>query len=321
MKQSNSKHHLESQWTCSVICPAYNESENLFKLVETIENEINGSRYEIIIVDDGSDDNTLSVLENLIKKYPHLKYVSFTRNFGHQNALMAGIRLAKGSCVVMLDADMQHPPSLIPDMITKWKAGYKVVQAVRQKNSRGFKHLSSKLFYRLISMLSDVPIVEGTSDFRLIDKEIVNHLKELDRPVFLRGYIPWLGYKTQFLNYIPNRRNSGKTKFSFQKMVKLSLDGITTQSTFPLRLSRYIGTIVSVLAFLYLLYAIYVHVFTTETVQGWTSILISILFLGGVQLIFLGVLGEYIGRIFERSYRKPIYQIKKQGGNEENSQI
>lgn len=307
--------YTKGEIICSVVCPAFNESDNLSKLVVSISENLNSYNFEIIIIDDGSSDNTLTVLSELSEKYSNLKYLSFTRNFGHQNALMAGIRSAKGNCVVMLDADMQHPPTLISTMLEKWQSGYKVVQAKRKDTSGGFKSFTSKSFYQIVSMISDVPIIPGTSDFRLIDKVIVNHLKQLDRAVFFRGYIPWLGYETCFIDYEPNFRNSGKTKFTLRKMVKLSLDGITMQSTFPLRVSRYIGTIISAFAFLYLLYAIYVHVFTHETVQGWTSILISVLFLGGVQLIFLGVLGEYIGRIFERSYKKPLYQIKESHGS------
>lgn len=299
---------------CSIICPAYNEAENLPKLVEAITIELEKYSHEIIIVDDGSQDDSLSVLENLTTKYSNLKYVSFTRNFGHQNALMAGVKSASGNCLVMLDADLQHPPSLIPDMIEKWYLGYKVIQCVRKDEISSFKTQTSKWFYAIISMLSNVSIVPGTSDFRLIDRVVVDHLKQLDRPVFFRGYIPWLGYEICFLNYSPDDRYAGKTKFTLRKMIKLSLDGITTQSTFPLRLARYLGTLISTFAFIYLSYALYIHLFTERTVPGWASILISTLFLGGVQLIFLGVLGEYIGRIFERSYKKPIYQIKDHSG-------
>lgn len=321
-QKSIPKTSSDNQVICSIICPAFNESENLPKLIETITAQLGGKySFEIIIVDDGSSDNTLSVLEGLTKKYHNLKYLSFTRNFGHQSALMAGIRFVNGNCAVMLDADLQHPPSLILKMLEKWEDGYKVVQGVRKEESSGFKSFSSKWFYHIISMISDVPLIPGTSDFRLIDRTIIDHLKQLDQPIFLRGYIPWLGYSTSLLDYIPNVRHSGKTKFTLGKMLKLSLDGVTAQSTFPLKLSRYFGIVVSCLAFLYLLYAIYIHIFTTETVAGWTSILISILFLGGVQLIFLGVLGEYIGRIFERSYKKPIYQVKKQCRIEKSNEI
>ncbi|MEQ9297182.1 MAG: glycosyltransferase family 2 protein [Cyclobacteriaceae bacterium] len=232
-----------------MICPAYNESENLPRLIEAVAAALDQYNYEIIIVDDGSSDDTLMVLEGLVEKYSCLRHLSFTRNFGHQNALMAGLRSAKGECVVMLDADMQHPPSLIIDMLAKWRSGFKVVQGLRQEKSSGLKALTSKWFYGLVSIMSDVPITLGTSDFRLLDRTIVDHINTLDRPVFLRGYIPWLGYETCFLSYTSNARYKGKAKYSFGKMIKLSSEGITIQSTFPLGLSRFMGAIVSVLAF------------------------------------------------------------------------
>ncbi len=306
----------KTSFKVSIVCPAYNESGNLTELLEALSERAKNFDHEIIIVDDGSLDNSVPVLKNLMGIYKNLKYISFTRNFGHQSALFAGIIASSGDCVIMLDADMQHPPKLFPEMIEQWRNGYKVVQCIREDEAANFKSFSSKLFYRIISAISKTPIIPGASDYRLIDKVIIDHLKQLKTPVFLRGFIPYMGFKTYNLNYIPSKRLSGKSKYTLSKMIKLSTDGITSQTTLPLKVSRYLGLTLSSLAFIYLIYVLFIRIYTNQTVPGWTSTMISVLLLGGVQLISVGILGEYIGKIFEKSQEKPHYFIGKKEGFE-----
>ena len=301
----------------SIVCPAYNEAQSLSNLIQAVSAEMTNEDYELIIVDDGSTDETVDVLLELRVKYKQLKFISFGRNFGHQSALLAGIQHATGNCLIMLDADLQHPPTLFPSMIKEWKRGYNIVQCIREDSKTNFKTLSSRLFYKIVSYFSDTDILPGTSDFRLIDKKVVDNLKKLQGPVFLRGHLPWTGYSTFNLYYTPDSRKIGESKFTFKKMVKLSIEGITMQTVLPLKIARDIGALISSLAFIYAIYALYVHLFSVNTVPGWTSLLISVLFLGGVQLICVGVLGEYVGRIFERSQNKPNYVEKQKEGFDE----
>lgn len=298
----------------SLVIPCYNEEENLFALYNAIIKvvEKHGS-YEIIFVDDGSKDSSLSILKELASKNANVNYIALSRNFGHQNALKAGLDAATGDCTISMDADMQHPPELIDELISKWKEGYDVVYTIR-KNSKlpFFKKLTSKLYYKFIKKLSDTEIHEGAADFRLLDKKVVKELSSLkENYLFIRGLVSWLGFKHTSVTYTAQDRYAGKSKYSYRKMMGFARSGVTSFSIKPLYLSALLGTIIAILSFLYGLYAIWASIFTDWVITGWTSTIVSVLFMGGVQLIMIGVLGEYLGKMFIENKRRPNYIVKE----------
>jgi len=302
----------------SVVIPAFNEEGNITilteKLLEILENYGN---YEILFVDDGSKDNTLNVLRDLIKKNNNIRYISLSRNFGHQNALKAGLDHAKGDCVITMDGDMQHPPELIPEMVEKWLDGYDIVYTLRDDDNETswLKRKTSNLFYRLMNRISDVHVEKGAADFRLLDSSVVDVLKEVkEYYLFFRGLTSWAGFRQIALHYKPNKRHSGETKYSIRRMIGFALTGITSFSLKPLRLSILLGTFFAFLAFLYGIYAIIMKFFTNQALPGWASVLVSVLFIGGFQLIVLGIIGEYIGKMFMESKHRPHYIIKEKAG-------
>ncbi len=303
------------QYKISFVIPAYNEEGNLNQLHDQILNNIeNKVQYEIIFVDDGSSDNTLKVIKQLMLKDKHIHYISLSRNFGHQNALKSGIDHATGDCVISMDADMQHPPELIFEMIDLWQKGNDIVLTIRKDHQTVslLKRFSSRFFYKLINIFSDIRLEPGAADFRLIDRSVADIIRNShEYNLFIRGYISWLGFKTTKLLYASDERHSGKTKYSFRKMILFAADGLTSFSIKPLRIAIILGSLISFLAFLYALYAIYVYVFTDRVITGWTSLLASVLFLGGLQLLFLGFIGEYIGRIFIQTKNRPSYVIRE----------
>lgn len=303
----------------SLIIPAYNEEGNInavYDKVTKIFKNINQD-YEIIFVNDGSIDNTEQYVLDLNKRDKHVKLISFTKNFGHQAALIAGYNHCTGDAVITMDCDLQHPPEMIPDLIKKWEEGFKIVNTIRidddQKNI--LKKTSSKYFYKLFSYLANIPLNEGSADFRLVDKKVVeriNNLKEYD--LFLRGMFTWFGFRSIYINYMPNRRFSGNTKYGLKKMINFALSGITSFSVVPLRLATILGFFVSGLSFIYIIYSLHAAIFTKNVVSGWTSVMLSILFLGGIQLIAIGILGEYIGKIYIEIKGRPRYIVKVKEG-------
>jgi dolichol-phosphate mannosyltransferase len=302
----------------SIIIPCFNEEGNINILAEKLQNILSEYKYEIIFIDDGSTDKSLQIIKEISFADDRIKYISFTRNFGHQNALKAGIDNASGDCVISLDADLQHPPELIPEMIKYWEENYDVVytQRLDQKKESFFKKISSRIFYKIINKLSDVKIESGTADYRLINRNVIEVIKQIDdTDLFLRGLIPWSGFKSKKIVYTPNERFSGKTKYSIRKMFSLGLNGITSFSIKPLRISIFIGLIFSILAFLYVIFAVYKYFFTNDTVEGWTSMLASTMLIGGIQLIMLGIIGEYLGKLFMQSKKRPNYIIKDKSTN------
>lgn len=299
----------------SVIIPAYNEETNIMILTKKVIEQLEICRddYEIIFIDDGSSDGTASKIKELHEQNPCIKLVSLSRNFGHQKALKAGIDHSSGDCVICMDADMQHPPELIPQLLEKWRQGYDVVYTIRKetKDASIFKITTSKIFYWLINKLTEVDIKEGAADFRLMDKKVVDELKRLNETfLFIRGLVSWVGFKQVGINYAASSRYSGVSKYSVRKMMKFAWDGITSFSIAPLRLAISIGTIISLLSFLYGIYVLAIVLFTDKAVPGWASILISILFIGGIQLLCIGILGEYLGKMFIEAKRRPIYIVK-----------
>lgn len=301
----------------SVVIPTYCEEGNIFELFEKLHVELSKSNihsYEIIYVNDGSRDNSLLKIKELASRDECVKYIHFSRNFGHQNALRAGLDFAKGDAVISMDADLQHPPELISTLIEHWKAGNKVVYTKRKDTNdlSFFKKLTSKMFYKLVNYLSETKLEEGTADFRLLDRSVVEALKKFNESnLFYRGIIPGLGFKQYGIDYIPNERFSGQTKYTFSKMVRFALTGITSSSAKPLYFSIYLGAFLALCSFIYALYAIYVSIFTTEAVAGWTSTIASILFIGGIQLMMLGIVGIYLGKLFSESKKRPNYIIEE----------
>lgn len=299
----------------SIIIPAYNESENIEPIAQNIMQElINYEPFEIIFIDDGSTDATYEKIKELAASYNCIKCISLSRNFGQQKALMAGLDHACGDCVISLDADMQHPPELIKTLIEKWKEGYDVVYTIRRdsKDTGVIKKLTSKWFYKSLNKICDIDIPLGAADFRLLDRKVVNELiKCREEWIFIRGIVAWLGFKQIGIEYDVQKRHAGKSKYSFSKMFSFAIQGITSFSILPLRIASVLGSIFSISAFLYIVYAIFAKFVLDVAIVGWTSILISVLFLGGIQLIVLGVLGEYLGKMFIETKRRPNYIIRE----------
>ncbi len=244
----------------SVVIPAYNEAGNIKVIADKIAEQLGKmDSYEIIFVDDGSTDSTLNEIKKIAKNDNSLKYISFSRNFGHQRALKAGLDHASGDCVISMDADLQHPPGLITELINKWREGYDVVYTVR-KDVYGvgfFKKTTSKIFYKLMTRISDVDIPLGSADFRLLDKKVVNELRKFkENGLFIRGIVSWLGYNQTGIDYNPQSRHSGSTKYTFRKMISFAIQGITSFSIIPLRISVILGFVISLCAFVYTIYAI-----------------------------------------------------------------
>lgn len=304
---------MEPQKKISVIIPCFNEQESL----EAFNNALIAAlpqkyQYEIIYVNDGSNDQTYQVILKLAEGNPNIKYISLSRNFGHQNALKAGYDYASGDCAISLDADLQHPPEVIPILISKWEEGFEIINTLRRDHHTiSFaKKTSSGLFYKMMNKLSDVTIENGMADFRLVDKKILKQLKLFqENSLFFRGIIPWMGYKQIVVPFIANERFAGTTKYTFKKMVKFATTGITAFSVKPLKLSIYLGVIIALGAFIYGLFALYVHLFTNNAITGWTSVIISVLFVGGINLLMLGIIGEYLGKLFIENKRRPNYLI------------
>ncbi len=299
----------------SVIVPVYNEEGCISQLVGRLMKVlVLYHDYEIIFIDDGSDDDTLAILRRKHIEFPKINYLSFSRNFGHQNALRAGTLHATGDCIISLDADLQHPPELIPELIQKWMDGYDIVYTIRKDVQRipYFKKVTGRLFYKLMNAISDISFEKGEADFRLLDKNAAFELNKLsEQSIFFRGMIKWLGFKQIGIEYIPDARAWGSTKYSGKKMFALAVSGVTGFSVKPLRISTLIGVSIAFLSLIYGIYALYIKFFTSDSIEGWTSVFFMVTFIGGIQLIMIGILGEYIGKIFMESKKRPHYIIKE----------
>ena len=307
-----------NDFNVSVVVPAFNEEGNIGPLTEKLVDILKRYRdYEILFVDDGSKDGTLERIKKLNRKNHRIRYLSLSRNFGHQNALKAGLDNASGDCVITMDADLQHPPEMIPQLVEKWREGYDVVYTIRKDdpNLSLVKRKTSGMFYTLMNWLSDIRIPKGAADFRLLDRAVVDVLKDVKESyLFFRGMTAWLGFKQYAVEYTPDQRFSGQTKYSLRRMVGFALTGITSFSLKPLRLSILLGVFLALLAFVYGIYAILMGLFSDQVIPGWSSVLVSVLFIGGIQLVVLGIIGEYIGKLFMESKRRPHYVIKEKSG-------
>ncbi len=303
--------------TLSVVVPLYNEADNVDELLRRIGNVLNEltvapAAYELILVDDGSRDATLAKLARIAADDPHVRVISLSRNFGHQIAATAGLDAARGDAVVLMDGDLQDPPELIDDFLAKFREGYDVVYATRRRRQgeSRFKLITASVFYRVIRRLTNVSIPVDTGDFRLMSRRVVSALRNSrERHRFIRGLVSWVGYSQTGIEYDRAERFSGASKYPVSKMLRFAIDGITAFSEIPLRLATWFGFVVSVVAFVVALYEVGLRVFTGYNLPGYTSTLFAILFLGGVQLITIGILGEYVGRVYDEIKGRPLYLV------------
>ncbi len=301
----------------SIVCPAYNEEENIENFLTSLLPVLEriGLTYEIVFVNDGSKDNTLEVLKRAKKKYPSIRILNLSRNFGKEAALTAGLEHARGDAVIAIDADLQHPVETIEEFVKKWKSGYDVVVGKRlsRTGEHPLKKASAKLFYNIHNKISDIEIPSDVGDFRLMDKKVIEALKTLpENQRFMKGIFAWLGYKTAVVEYYQDERAAGESSFNGWKLWNLAIDGITSFSTAPLRIWLYMGFVISLLSFLLAIILILEVMIKGITVPGYVSTITMILFLGGIQLIGIGILGEYIGRIYKESKRRPTYIIESE---------
>jgi len=301
----------------SVIIPCLNEEKCIKKLHREVSGVLgqHACSYELLFVDDGSIDKTLEVLSEIAATDQHVRWISLSRNFGHQKALKAGIDHATGQVVITMDADMQHPPVLIPKMLEMWQEGYDVVNTVRTDDNRCglFKRITSHCFYRLMNFLSDIKVPESGADFRLLDSKVVRVLQNChEDALFFRGMIAWVGFRQTQIAYQANVRYAGETKYSIKKMLAFAFCGITSFCISPLRWGIVLSAFFVLLSILEIAYVIYVVSFTGQTVSGWASLAILISILGAVMLLMLGIIGEYLGKLFMQCKQRPEYIIKEQ---------
>ncbi len=302
----------------SVIVPMYFEEQivnECYQRLTTVLNSLKQYDYEIIAIDDGSRDKTLELLQEIANTDHKLKVISFSRNFGHQAAVTAGLRNATGDVILIIDSDMQDPPELLPDMLQLWEQGYEVIYGKRRarKGETAFKTMTASMFYKTLNVLSDVDIPRDTGDFRLVDRKVVDTINQMpEHNKFLRGLFSWVGYKQKEFDYDRQERFAGETKYPLKKMLKLALDGIISFSTKPLKILGMIGAISIVISFMLVIYALVSYIWKlNELSAGWTSIMVAITFFGGVQLLSIWLMSEYIARIYDETRKRPEYIIDK----------
>ena len=306
----------------SVVAPAYNEAENLENLYERVRRslESDGESFQLLIVDNGSDDTTLDVLRKLSAKDERVQFVSLSRNFGHQGAIIAGLEMASGNPIISMDADLQHPPEVLPEMLKHWKEGAEIVFTLKRKDRS--RSLARKLvdwgFYALLSRLSGLQLESGQSDFRLLDRRALLAITGMnERPKFLRGLTKWIGYRQVTIDYDVEPRRAGRSKFNFRQLFRLGLDGVLSFSVLPLRLFTLSGVVVASGAFLYGAFVVasgvyaYISGYPERIQPGWATVATSIIFFGGIQLIGIGLLGEYLGRVYDQVKERPAYLIRE----------
>lgn len=304
----------------SIVVPCYNEEEVITATLERLFafcDTLSGLDVEVICIDDGSRDRTRELLKAHAGHDPRLRVIGFARNFGHQIAVTAGMDAAAGDAVVLIDADLQDPPEVIGQMVAKWREGYDVVYGTRteREGESAFKLTTARLFYRTLNRLSDTPIPLDTGDFRLMSRVVVDTLRAMpEHDRFVRGMVSWVGFRQTALPYRRAARFAGTSKYPLRKMLAFATDGILSFSTKPLRVATGLGMASASLALLGIVYALVMRLFTNEWVEGWTALMIAILFLGGVQLICVGILGEYIGRIYNQSKGRPLYVVQEYVG-------
>lgn len=316
---------MESKKLITILVPAYNEASNLPLLYDALYNlasEIDGdgNRYdwEFLIVNDGSSDSTAEMLHDLRTKDERVNYVNLSRNFGKESAMLAGFDYSKGDCVVIMDADLQHPVNIIPKMILEWENGYEDVYGKRLSRGKEswIRKKLSLLYYTLLQKTTRIDVLQNVGDFRLLDRRCIESLKELrETQRYTKGLFCWIGYRKKAIEFATVDRTDGKSSFTFAKLFELAMDGITGFTTSPLRIASILGIVVSFVAFMYLCFVIAKTIFWGESVQGYPTLLCVILFLGGCQLLAIGIIGEYIGRIFNETKNRPNYLIDSYNGH------
>lgn len=307
---------IKTDFLLSVVVPMYNEEQGASECVKRLKEVLSqmGCRYEILFVNDGSRDRTLSILKDERTREPNMKVIDLSRNFGHQLAITAGIDYAEGDAVIIIDGDLQDPPELFPEMVAKWQEGFDVVHAKRRKRTgeTTFKLLTAKLYYRIIREIAHVDIPVDVGDFRLMSRKAVDALKQLrEKHRYVRGMVAWLGFPQGTVMYDRSARFAGVTKYSLRRMISFSWIGLTSFSIVPLRLATLCGLLSAVVGFLYGIYALIVKFYYQTAIVGWTSLVILVLLLGGIQLICLGIIGEYVGKLYEESKQRPLYLINE----------
>jgi len=296
----------------SIIIPIYNEQENIHKLYDRLKSVMNGMNvsHEFVFVNDGSRDRSMILIKELAAKDNSVHYINLSRNFGHQIAVTAGIDHVRGKAIVIIDADLQDPPELIAEMYAKMKEGFEVVYAKRKsrKGESALKKLTAKWFYRILASITSIDIPVDTGDFRLMDRKIVDVLRAMpEQQKFLRGQISWIGFNQTYVEYNRDERHGGETGYTYKKMLRFALDGITSFSNLPLKFATAAGFVVSGITFIVILYALYARFISKDFVPGWTSLILAVLFIGGVQLITIGIIGEYISRLSANVRNRPLY--------------
>ena len=300
----------------SFVVPVYNEEENIHEFYRRVTEVMAplSYDYELLFVDDGSRDGTSRLIRELAAADSHVQGYLFSRNFGHQLALTCGLDHATGDAVISMDGDLQHPPEMIPQLIAKWEEGYEIVQTIREatEDATAFKNITSRLYYKLINTMSEVRITPGGSDFRLMDRKAVDALNTYrERARFIRGIVNNLGFRYTTISFVAPPRFAGHSKFSLIKMLRFALDGITGFSRVPLRLAFYAGLICGTGSLLFLLHVLYVKYISNDAVPGWSTLAAAQFFLGGVELMGIGIVGEYVGRIFDEVKHRPLYIVRE----------
>ena len=304
----------------SILIPAYNEEEVLYTLYDRLENvinKLNNYKFEVLLINDGSKDNTLNILRELRKRDKRMCYINLSRNYGKETAMIAGLDYVTGDCCIILDADLQDPPELIEEMLKYWEQGYDDVYAKRKSRAGEsfMKKFTSSLFYKMLQKSTRIPIQKNTGDFRLLDRRCVDALRKFrESERYTKGMFSWIGFNKKEILFDRDPRVAGSTKWNYWKLIDLAIEGITSFTTKPLRISSFLGVIISFCAFVYIVIIIARTLIMGEAVKGYPSLMAVILFLGGVQLLSLGIIGEYIGRVFNETKRRPLYFVEEYNG-------
>ncbi|WP_330720845.1 glycosyltransferase family 2 protein [Paenibacillus polymyxa] len=306
---------LKNNFKITIIAPMFNEGDNVFVFYEKIYKVLQGYSYEILCINDGSKDNTLKKLKQIAENDFNLKIIDLSRNFGKEIAMTAGLKYASGDVVIPIDSDLQDPPELIPLLIEKWQEGFDVVYATRLKRDgeTWIKKLTAHLFYRTIKKITKVEIPADTGDFRLMSRQVVDALNQLpERQRFMKGLFSWVGFRQTSITYHRDARLAGKSSFNYWKLWNFAIEGITSFSFAPLQISTYLGVLTAICSLVYAFYLIVRTIFFGNPVAGYPSLMVAILFFGGVQLITLGIIGEYIGRIYSETKQRPLFLVKEE---------